>query len=178
MDEANRFFRDKYQFDLEIMSPDFEILEIQAKSCLDVVRFSASYAANKLGMPVLKSDSGLYIDFLGGLPGPYNSYFDKQIGVDKFLSLFKDVKDRGARLEHSFGYCEPGQEPVVFTGGSSGTIAYEAKGTMGRWHDKFFIPEGETLTLSELREVDPYREARYWGGAIDDFAKWYKSNNI
>ena len=55
-------------------------------------------------------------------------------------------------------------------------ISKEAKGNLGRWHDKFFIPDGEIKTLSELREEDAMHEAKYWGTAIDDFAKWYKEN--
>ena len=33
----------------------------------------------------------------GGLPGPYNHYFDKLIGVEKFFELFKYEKNRKAR---------------------------------------------------------------------------------
>ena len=178
VEEANRHFVEKYGFNIKIMDPGFEVLEIQAKSCIDVVKFSAKYGAEKLGVPVLKSDSGIYIDYLGGLPGPYNAYFDKQIGVEKFLKMMEGVEDRKARLEHCFAYCEPGQEPIVFSGGSTGTIAKEDRGTRGRWHDMFFIPDGETKTLSELREEDEMNEAKYWGTAIDDFAKWYKENKL
>lgn len=174
VEEANEFFGKKYGFTLEIVNPDFEILEIQSDNCLDVAAFSAKYAADKLGYAVLKSDTGLYIDALGGLPGPYNHYFDKQIGVDKFLDLLKNETNRKARLEHCFAYCEPGEEPIVFSGGGTGTISYQSKGNRGRWHDKFFIPDGETLTLSELRDIDYEKEASYWGDAKDQFAKWYK----
>jgi XTP/dITP diphosphohydrolase len=173
VEEANEFFGKKYGFNLEIVNPDFEILETQAKTCSEVVAFSAKYAADKLGCAVLKSDSGLYLDALGGLPGPYNAYFDKQIGVDKFLELLKNETNRKARLEHCFAYCEPGEEPIVFTGGGTGTVALEPKGERGRWHDKFYIPDGETMTLSELREIDYEKEATFWGDAKDQFAKWY-----
>jgi inosine/xanthosine triphosphate pyrophosphatase family protein len=87
---ANLFFKEKYGFDLEVVNPDFDILEIQAETCGEVAGFSAKYAADKLGYPCLKSDTGLYIEALGGLPGPYNHYFDKQIGVEKFLDIFKN----------------------------------------------------------------------------------------
>ena len=178
VEEANEFFGKKYGFNLEIMNPDFEVIEIQAKTCGEVASFSAKYAAEKLKCPVLKSDSGLYIDALGGLPGPYNAYFDKQIGIDKFLELFKNETNRKARIEHTFAYCEPGEEPVVFTGGGTGTISKEARGTRGRWHDKFYIPAGETRTLSELRDIDHEYEASFWGTAKDDFAKWYMENKL
>lgn len=166
----------RYGFEVETKNPDFEILEIQAKSSIEVVKYSARYAVEKLGYPVLVSDTSLYIDFLGGLPGPYNAYFDKQIGVEKFLKMMKGVDDRKARLENSFGFCEPNKEPVIFSGGSTGTISREAKGSLGRWHDFFYIPDGETETLSQLREKDELYEAKFLGTAIDDFAKWYKEN--
>ncbi len=177
-DEAIRIFKDQYGIDIDIMNPDFEVLEIQAKTCSEVVAFSVKYAAEKLGRPCVKSDSGLYLDALGGLPGPYNAYFDKQIGVDKFLDLLKYETNRKARLEDCFAYCEPGEEPVVFTGGGTGIIALEARGNLGRWHDKFYIPDGETKTLSELRELDREYEAKFWGNAKYDFAKWYKVNKM
>ena len=174
-DEANRFFKAKYGFEIEIVNPNFEIIEIQAKTCAEVAAFSAKYAAEKLGRPVLKSDSGLYIEALGGLPGPYNAYFDKQIGVEKFLAMLKDEPNRQARLEHCFAFCEPGCDPIVFSGGGTGTIAHTSRGELGRWHSKFYIPDGETKTLSELQAIDPVREATYWGTALDDFARWYQN---
>lgn len=174
-EEANKFFKQKYGFNIEIVNPDFEIIEIQAKTCAEVASFSAKYAADKLGYPVLKSDSGLYVDALGGLPGPYNAYFDKQIGIEKFLAMLQGETNRKARIEHCFAYCEPGKDPIVFSGGSTGTIANESRGTRGRWHSKFYIPDGETKTLSELQEENYEKEATYWGTALDDFAKWYQA---
>lgn len=125
--EAELILSREYGISLEIVNPNFEILEIQANNCADVVKFSAKYAADILGEPVLKSDSGLYIDALGGLPGPYNAYFCNQLGIDKFLYLLRDEKNRTARLEHCFAYCEPGKDPIVFYGGSTGKISYKKK---------------------------------------------------
>lgn len=173
MEEAKKIFIDKYGLDLEIINPNFEILEIQAESCSKVAAFSAKYAADKIGQPVLKSDSGLYIECLGGLPGPYNAYFANQIGIEKFLKLLKYEQNRKAKIEHCFAYCEPNSEPIVFSGEGYGTISFYAKGKCGNWHDKFYIPEGETKTLSELRDIDYELESSYWGDAKDQFAKWY-----
>ena len=178
VNEANEFFSKKYGFNIEIVNPNFEILEIQASTCKEVAAFSAEYAANKLKTAVLKSDTGLYIDALGGLPGPYNHYFDKQIGIEKFLELLKNEKNRKARIEHCFAFFLFLNKAIVFSGGGTGTIAYEARGKRGRWHDKFFIPDGETRTLSELRDIDYEKEASYWGDAKDQFAKWYKENYL
>lgn len=172
--EAELVLRDKYGIDIEAVNPDFEIYEIQAKTCAEVAGFSARYAADKLGKPCLKSDTGLYLEMLGGLPGPYNAYFDKQIGVEKFLRMTKGEKNRKARLEHCFAYCGPGEEPVIFSGETSGTITSEARGNDGRWHDFFFVPDGETKTLAEIGDEDPVKKALFYGDAINDLAKWLK----
>lgn len=52
-EEAQRIFKYKYGFDIEIKNPDFEIVEIQAKSCEEVVAFSVKYACEQLGGLVL-----------------------------------------------------------------------------------------------------------------------------
>lgn len=174
--EARQFLINTHHLPLQIETPDFPIIEIQATTCAEVAAFSAKYAADKLKAPVLKSDTGLYMDALGGLPGVYNAYFDKQIGIELFLDLIKNISNRKARLEHCFAYCEPEKEPVVFTGGSTGSIAYAPAGSLGRWHDKFYIPDGETQTLSQLRALDYAYESAFYGSALQDFAHWYKQN--
>ena len=78
-----------------------------------------------------------------------NEFFGKKYGFNLEI-----VKPDFEILEHCFAFCEPGKKAIVFSGGGTGTIAYEAKGTRGRWHDKFYIPDGETKTLSELRDID------------------------
>ena len=72
-------------------------------------------------------------------------------------------------------FCEPGKEPVVFSGGSEGTIATKLRGKDGRWHDFFYIPDGETRTLAEIGDEDQALKASYYGDAIEQFAKWYKA---
>jgi non-canonical purine NTP pyrophosphatase (RdgB/HAM1 family) len=172
--EAELVLHDMYGIDIKAMEPDFEIYEIQAKTCSEVAGFSARYAADKLGLPCLKSDTGLYLEALGGLPGPYNAYFDKQIGTEKFLKMLKGEKNRKARLEHCFAFCEPGGEPIIFKGENTGMITREPRGKDGRWHDFFYVPDGETKTLAEIGDEDPARKASFYGEAIHDLAKWLK----
>ena len=40
INEANEFFGKKYGFNIEIVNPNFEILEIQAENCKEVASFS------------------------------------------------------------------------------------------------------------------------------------------
>lgn len=64
-----------------------------------------------------------------------------KLELKNFWNYLKNEENRKARLEDCFAYCEPGQEPIVFTGGGTGTISTEERGTIGRWHDKFYIPD-------------------------------------
>ena len=165
MREAKEFFEKKYGIEVEILNPDFEPVEIQATTCSEVVAYTVKDAAERLGKAVVKSDAGFYMDALGGLPGPYSKYFDKQIGVEKFLHMLRDETNRKARIEHCWAYCEPGKEPKVFVGGSDGTIATEESGQSSRWVDKFFIPDGETRTISAIRDENYEESNKYWGDA-------------
>lgn len=176
--EIKKYFGEKLGLDIEIINPDFDMIEIQAKTCAEVVAFTVKYVADKLGKPVIKADAGFYIDALGGLPGPYSAYFDKQIGIKKFLEMFKNEKNRKARIENCWGYCEPNQAPKVFCDGSTGTIAIKASGKSGRWLDKFFIPDGETETLSAIRDKDYEKSNQFWGNGKEQLIKWLESNNL
>ena len=173
----NEIFTRNYGFNIQIVNPGFEILEIQAKTSSEVAAFSAKSAANKLNCAVIKSSIGLYIDALGGLPGPYNHYFYSQLGEDKFLQLLKDETNRKAELEYCLAYCEPGSEPIVFVDRSIGEIAPKPKGKVGKWYDLFYIPEGETKTLSQLKKINYDKENSYEGDSIERFAKWYIEKN-
>ncbi|MDD4187709.1 MAG: non-canonical purine NTP pyrophosphatase [Bacilli bacterium] len=49
--------------------------------------FSAKEASEKLKRCILKNDTGLFIEALGGFPGPYTHYVDEKIGEDGILKL-------------------------------------------------------------------------------------------
>jgi XTP/dITP diphosphohydrolase len=89
--------------------------------------------------------------------------------------MMEGETNRKARIEHCFAYCEPGKDPIVFSGGSNGIISTEARGEYGRWHDFFYIPEGETRTLAEISDENQADNAKYYGSAIDELAEWLKS---
>ena len=111
--EAEMVLGKQYGIELEIINPDFEIYEIQAKTCGEVAGFSARYAADKIGKPCLKSDTGLYLEMLGGLPGPYNAYFDKQIGTEKFLDMMKDKEFLNLKSEQNLDFSKKALENII-----------------------------------------------------------------
>src|SRR3989338_6417687 len=64
-----------------------EYPEIQADSNIEIARFTALGAAKEFKVPVVREDHGLFINALGGFPGPYTSYFEKTIPVGKLLEM-------------------------------------------------------------------------------------------
>lgn len=131
----------------EVDNIKIETPEIQANDVTDVSKYSAKWAADKLNVPVLKNDTGLFIKSLNGFPGVYTHYADDTIGVDGLLKLMNGLKDRAAFFKESIAYCEPGKDPIVFEGITKGKIDIKKSGTYGWSWDFVFIPEGEDKTL-------------------------------
>lgn len=124
-----------------------ETIEIQADDVEEVAKFSASWACQKLNRPVLKNDSGLFVEALNGFPGVYTHYVDDTLGEDGLLKLLEGVENRKAYFKEVLAYCEPGKEPITFIGITPGTIAKVKSGTYGWSWDFIFIPDGQDKTL-------------------------------
>ncbi|MBQ6497762.1 MAG: non-canonical purine NTP pyrophosphatase [Bacilli bacterium] len=150
----------------EVDNVKMETPEIQADDVSDVAKYSAKWAAEELKRPVLKNDSGLYVNALKGFPGVYTHYAQDTIGEDGLLTLMKGIEDRSAYFKEAIAYCEPGKDPIVFEGFTKGSIALEKSGTYGWSWDFVFIPEGEKQTLGcfedekrwEFWSQDTYKE--------------------
>ena len=91
-----------------------ETVEIQADDVEDVAKYSATWACQKLNCPVLKNDSGLFVEALNGFPGVYTHYVDDTLGEDGILKLLEGVENRKAYFKEVLAYCEPGKEPVTY----------------------------------------------------------------
>lgn len=132
----------------EIDNVKMETPEIQANDVEEVSKYSAKWASEKLNKPVLKNDSGLFVNGLKGFPGVYTRYAEETIDVDGLLKLMEGLEDRTACFKESIAYCEPGEEPVVFVGLTKGRIDTKKSGTNGWSWDYVFIPEGEEEPLA------------------------------
>lgn len=139
-------------YGIEIEQKKIYCPELQDDSVENVSRFSAKYAANELGYPVIKNDSGLIIDSLKGFPGPYAAYCEYTITESGILKLMEGMENRDADFVEVISYCEPGKEPVSFTSHNKGKISTELRGNLGYSYDKIFIPEGRSETFAELTD--------------------------
>lgn len=140
--------------DVNIIEENMETPEIQSIDCVDVAKFSAEYAANLLGKPVMKNDSGLVIEALNGFPGSFAKYAEETLKADGFIRLMQGIKNRKCYWVEALAYCEPNHEPVCFVSLSYGRISESVRGTRGYDYDKIFIPDGDTRTFSEMTEEE------------------------
>ncbi|MDD4187150.1 MAG: non-canonical purine NTP pyrophosphatase [Bacilli bacterium] len=131
----------------EVKNEKIPTTEIQADTVEEVAKFSAKEASEKLKKSVLKNDTGLFVEALGGFPGPYTHYVDEKLGEDGILKLLENEDNRNACFIEAFAYCEYGKDPIVFTSITKGVIAREKSGKYGWSWDYIFIPEGKDKTL-------------------------------
>ena len=150
----------------EVDNVKMETPEIQADDVTGVAKYSAKWAAEKLGVPVLKNDTGLFIKSLKGFPGVYTHYADDTLGTEGILKLMEDIDDREAYFKESLAYCIPGEEPIVFEGITKGTIAKEIAGEYGWTYDHIFIPEGEEKVLACFPDKERWA---FW--SLDSYKK-------
>ena len=143
-----------------------ETPEIQADDVTEVAKFSAKWAAEKLNKPVLKNDSGLFVEALKGFPGVYTHYADDTIGEDGLLKLMEGLENRNAYFKESIAYCKPGCEPIVFEGITKGRIDTKKSGTYGWSWDFIFIPDGEEKTLGCFPDNERWK---FW--SLDAYKK-------
>jgi len=142
---------------LELEAPwiEFEVasnvqkLEIQSDDLKKIVLFAAENALQGFDEPFIIEEAGLFIDALGGFPGPYSSYVYKTIGCDGILKLMHGVQDRSAEFQSVIAL-HYGGIIKLFLGRIRGVIAGEKRGASGFGFDPIFIPENDNRTFAEM----------------------------
>lgn len=119
----------------------------------------ATAAAEFSGLLALADDSGIEVEALGSLPGPFSARFfgpglDDGSKNEKLLRLLRDVDDerRGAKFVCVLALSQPGGSTTIFEGHCEGRIARCARGLAGFGYDPIFIPIGHQGTFAELGE--------------------------
>ena len=154
--EIGRDVFSKYGLTLE--QTEMETPEIQSLDVKDVATYSAQCAAQKLGVPVIKSDVGYYISSLRGFPGPFIKYINQTLTEDDLLRLMNGVKDRSMVIKECLAYAEPDGFTKCFMHEQKTIIAEQAEGS-GSSIDKIMILDGFTKTKGAS---DPQEVANFW----------------
>src|SRR2546427_6962759 len=150
-------------------------LEIQSDDIVEVARFASADASKKYGCPLIVEDTGLFIDALGGFPGPYASFVFRSIGSEAILRLLGckgKEEERRATFVSAVAYCEPGGDPAVFRGSIVGAISKKASGRGGFGFEPMFMPAGQSLTFAQL-SIEEKCRISHRAEAVTKFGEWY-----
>lgn len=125
---------------------------------------------------VMADDSGIEVAALAGAPGIYSSRYAGENATDvdnvnKLLTELSGKKDRRARFVCEIVAISPGGEELHAFGFLEGHIAHEPRGEFGFGYDPVFIPEGYSLTVSELSAEEKNRISHRARAAIDLLAQ-------
>ncbi|HIG34357.1 MAG TPA: RdgB/HAM1 family non-canonical purine NTP pyrophosphatase [Candidatus Poseidoniales archaeon] len=137
-----------------------EFIEPQAEG-IEEVALSKIEQARELVMGtkledsiILVEDSGLFIDALGGFPGPYSSYVESTIGLPGILQLMSAEPERGAEFR-TIAVISIEGNTITETGTCRGKISKQLSGDTGFGYDPIFIPEdGDGRTCGEMSSIE------------------------
>ena len=151
----------------EVTQFDYDYVEIQADDLVPIAAHGAREAFEAADGPVIVDDSGLFVDALGGFPGPYSSYVDATIGYERVSELARATDDRRARFRAVVAYCD-GNRVETFEGAVPGEIV-EPRGEGGFGYDPIFEHDGTTFA-----EMDTERKnaVSHRGRALAALADW------
>jgi XTP/dITP diphosphohydrolase len=148
--------------------------EIQSEDVSRIASAAALETFRKFGRRLFAEDTGLFVNQLGGFPGPYAAYVCRTIGPAALASLLRSGADMSAEFVSAVAYSQGLGEPKVFVGRLKGRIARRARGTGGFGFDPIFISEGETRTLAEL-SIEEKCKISHRARALRKFGAWLRS---
>jgi len=147
-------------------------IEIQSETLEEIASYAAKEAANRLGLPVVAEDAGLFIDKLNGFPGPYSSDVFKRLGNKGILKLMENTSRRSAKFSSVAAFCAPHSRPRCFTGTVVGHIDLRPRGGGGFGFDPIFIPsKGDGRTFAQMTVKEKNRLS-HRAVAFRKLSKW------
>jgi XTP/dITP diphosphohydrolase len=153
-----------------VVSVERTIEELQTTDSAAMVRDKALKAFKYLGEPLFVEHTGLYLQYLNGLPGGLTQIFWDSLQADLFSKLFGGPGHQVV-AKTVIGYVD-GKKCHFFEGEIQGRISSEPRGPRDFQWDCVFIPEGLDKTFAELGEQKNDISMRR--RALDRFASFLK----
>lgn len=137
---------------IDLIQEKFETPEIQSENVEDVASYSAKWASDQLGKPVIVTDFGMYIEALKGFPGPFIKYVNHWLNSEDILKLMEGKDNRKCTAKDCLAYCKPGEDPKIFVEENIGIITTSLGKPLYRNFtiDQIYIPPGFEQVQSEI----------------------------
>lgn len=145
---ANKFAEVKSMLP-KVEQLDIDLPEIQEIDAKEIIKAKLEAAYQHAEGEFIVEDTSLYLDGLGGLPGPLIKWFLKTIGNDGLVKLSQSFGNDGAEAKTIIGYARNRDEIYFFEGIVKGKIV-EARGKLGFGWDPIFLPDGHSKTFAEM----------------------------
>lgn len=162
-------------YNIEIVSYDKKIEEIQTNDTEKLVKDKVLKAFNIIRKPIFVEHTGLYLEYLNDFPGGLTQIFWDSLQADKFSELIGRSSNSKAIAKTIIGYCD-GRKIHYFKGEIGGRISNEVRGDRSFQWDCIFIPDGYDKTFAELGDVK--NEISMRRKALDEFLKHLRGENI
>jgi len=160
------------EFNISAIRRKADLKEIQSLDLEDIAREKAFSAHKIVKNSIIVEDAGLFIDALGGFPGPYSSFVQQTIGCKGILTLLRNKLRRKATFKSALVCADRNGKLQTFLGEVSGTISQGLRGDHGFGFDPIFIPDGHQDTYALMLDAEKNRIS-HRAIATRKFADWF-----
>ena len=154
-----------------------EEIEETGETCEENAKIKAVTAFEKLNIPCIADDSGIFVDYLNGEPGVNSAIYagkgsSPDACIDKLLAELKDVPEdkRGAHFKCVI-CCVLDKDKIFYSKGvCDGVILHERIGNNGFGYDPIFFypPSVKSFAQLTIEEKNKYSHRAI---AVEQFAK-------
>lgn len=132
---------------------DIDLPEIQESDAKEIIKAKLLEALNHKDAEFIVEDTSLYLDCLGGLPGPLIKWFMKPVGNEGLFNIAEKLGNNKAEAKTIVGYAKNSEEIYYFEGSIEGKIV-SPKGESGFGWDSIFQPDGYSKSFAEMTQEE------------------------
>lgn len=156
---------------VHVLPINLKIEELQTEDTKQLVKDKALKAFHMVGRPLFVEHTGLYLNYMNGLPGGLTQIFWDTLLADKFSEMFGNAPDCTVTAKTIIGYID-GKQFHHFEGSVPGKIVDTPRGNGDFQWDCVFMPDGYEQTFAELGDLK--NEISMRRRALDSFADFLK----
>lgn len=133
----------------DIEAYDIDLPEIQEIDAHTIIKEKLLEGLKHKDAQLIVEDTSLYLDALGGLPGPLIKWFMKTIGNEGLYNIAEKLGNKKAQAKTIIGYARTREDIKYFEGVVEGEIVTPT-GDKGFGWDPIFKPIGHNKTFAEM----------------------------
>ena len=126
-----------------------DLPEIQSGDLIEVLRFKAEAAWQRLERPVVVEETGLELACMNGFPGPLVKWMLEAVGDEGIAQVAIRAGDPGVVARCALMLLD-GEREVIAEGSTAGRLVLPPRGVGGFGWDPVFEPDGLERTYAEL----------------------------